>query len=175
MQVPRSLVGTSVQFRTPPWVPHPPPEPCRQAPPPGAVWAVGEAPQTQDLSQASGVGQDTHTTLNLEALPRCTLRGLTMCIHMVSDAITMCAHNVHTLPVHSAHTVQRRGSGCERIVHLPEGLPYPPCASTHCAVGCAHNSCVGGPHTYWAGKGSSENLCKHTCTHTCGVHGEHTK
>lgn len=34
----------SVQFRTEPWVPHPPPEPCRQPPPPVAVWAVGGAP-----------------------------------------------------------------------------------------------------------------------------------
>lgn len=68
--------------------------------------------------------------LNLEALPWSTVRGpTTMCIHMVSGAITMCTHTMctHTmctrfLFTHNVHTVYRAGAqGVSTSCTCPKG------------------------------------------------------
>lgn len=74
MRVPRSLIGTRVQFRAQPQVIHPSPAPYRQPHSLGQSELWEQARQKQDLSQASRTGQDMLVKLNLEALPQSALR-----------------------------------------------------------------------------------------------------
>lgn len=129
---------------------------------PGVSELWEQEPQRQDLRQASRTGPDKHTA-DPEALPsplsEPTLvhRGLpTMCILNVHGE--WCEYNTHTYNMHihatcihsefthSAHNIYSRCSGCEHIVHLPQGLPYPPVHAHTVCMTCAHKSFLGGPH-----------------------------